>query len=85
MDIYKLGVFEAHFFLIHTMDSQFSRFPRFSGEASEFPTNEAPKEKTVVRGVGFSIKEDRLFVSSWLNTSLNAVHEKEQKLQAFGE
>ncbi|RWR79602.1 glutathione S-transferase T3-like protein [Cinnamomum micranthum f. kanehirae] len=74
------------------MDSQFSQFPNFStqysqysGEASEFPTDDAPKKKGVGRGAGFNIEEDRLLIGLWLNTSLDAVHGNEQKLGAFWE
>ena len=74
------------------MDSQFSQFPNFStlylqyfGEASKLLTDDAPKKKDVGRGAGFSIEEDRLLIGSWLNTSLDVVHENEQKLGAFWE
>ncbi|RWR72971.1 putative nuclease HARBI1 [Cinnamomum micranthum f. kanehirae] len=54
-------------------------------EASELPTDDAPKKKGVGRGAGFNIEEDRLLIGSWLNTSLDAVHGNEQKLGAFWE
>ncbi|RWR85271.1 glutathione S-transferase T3-like protein [Cinnamomum micranthum f. kanehirae] len=72
------------------MDSQFSQFPNFStqysqyfGEASELSTDDAPKKKGVGRGASFNIEEDCLLISLWLNTSLDAVHGNEQKLGAF--
>ena len=72
------------------MDSQFSQFPNFStqysqyfGEASEFPVDNAPKKNVVGRGASFSIEEDRLLIGSWLNTSLDVVHGNEHKLGAF--
>ncbi|RWR84687.1 putative nuclease HARBI1 [Cinnamomum micranthum f. kanehirae] len=53
------------------MDSQFSQFFNFStqylqycGEASKFPTDDAPKKKGVGRGADFSIEEDRLLIGS---------------------
>jgi hypothetical protein len=33
----------------------------------------------------FTVEEDKLLVSAWLNTSLDAVHENEQKHEAFYE
>ena len=72
------------------MDFQFYQFSnfstqhsQFSSEASEFPTNEAPKKKTIVQGVGFSKIKDCLLINLWLNTSLDVVHGNEQKLGAF--
>ncbi|RWR92880.1 putative nuclease HARBI1 [Cinnamomum micranthum f. kanehirae] len=51
------------------MDSQFSQFPDFStqysqyfGEASKLPTDDAPKKKGVGRGAGFNIEESRLLI-----------------------
>lgn len=61
-----------------TLESQ------FSGEASEILT-EVSNKKNVARSADFSIEEDRLIVSAWLNTSLDAVHENEQKCGTFWE
>ena len=51
-------------------------------------SNSSPEVKTITtnkekRGVNFSVNEDKLLVSAWLNTSLDLVHGNEMKQETF--
>ncbi|CAL9021681.1 unnamed protein product [Prunus brigantina] len=71
------------------MDSQYSQLPNFSTQQSQFSSevcdqvNVEVSEKKKIRGAGFNKDEDRLLVSAWLNTSMDAIHGNEQKHQTF--
>ena len=68
------------------LDKQFlseSQCTPMSVEASP-PQVQIPTSKTRWCD-NFTIEEDKLLVSAWLNTSLDAVHRNEQKHEAFYE
>ena len=44
-----------------------------STETSQFSTKKKPTSKKAQRGSSFSVDEDKLLVSAWLNISLDAV------------
>lgn len=64
---------------------------QFLGESQHTPISdqESPPKieiitsKTSRRGGNFTIEEDKLIVSAWLNTSLDPVHENEYKKSIF--
>lgn len=70
---------------INIMDSQYSQFPKFSTQQSQFSSevcdqvNVEVSKRKKIRGAGFNKDEDRLLFSAWLNTSMDAIHGNEQK------
>ena len=46
----------------------------------EITTSNKPRQST-----NFSIEEDNIFISAWLNTSIDVVHGNEQKQETFHE
>ena len=47
------------------------------------PELEIVTPKTATRGGNFSVEEDVLLVLAWLNTSVDPVHDNEQKQEKF--
>ena len=61
----------------------FNQHVEISTETSQFSTEKKPTSKKAQRGSSFSVDEDKLLVSAWLNISLDAVQANEQKQIAF--
>ena len=47
------------------------------------PELEIVTPKTATRGGNFSVEKDVLLVSAWLNTSVDPMHDNEQKQEKF--
>ncbi|XP_028119805.1 uncharacterized protein LOC114317298 [Camellia sinensis] len=60
-----------------------SQHGEVAGQESPLSPQIESTTKKSQRGGNFSIEEDNLLVSAWLNTSLDAIHENEQKHKTY--
>lgn len=68
------------------MDSYYSQFPSFSTQGSAENVDEVSQTSTKkVRGASFTIQEDQVLISAWLNTSIDSIQGNEQKSATFWE
>ncbi|XP_065626899.1 uncharacterized protein LOC112041148 [Quercus suber] len=67
------------------VDSQLSGISQNNPMSSSDSTPEVESPKKTKWGVNFSVDEDKLLVSAWLNTSVDAIHSYERKQNTFRE
>ncbi|XP_028124012.1 glutathione S-transferase T3-like [Camellia sinensis] len=68
----------------YLMESQYlNQSTQVFAQESQFTTEIESLSKKPQRGGNFTIEEDKLLVSAWLNISLDAIHGNEQKRSTY--